>query len=91
MTRKDIIRKVVNLGLTHGKAKTSVEAVLQAINEGLTKEEKVKIAGFGTFYVKNKRARPGMNPKTGEKIQIVAKKYPVFKASPELRNKINKT
>ena len=90
MTRKDIIKKVVDIGLTRNKAKLAVESVLRTINECLSKGDKVKIAGFGTFYVKNKPARRGMNPKTGEKIQIPAKKYPAFKASPELRDKINK-
>lgn len=90
MTRKDIVKKVVGLGLTNSRAKMAVEAVLQTINEGLSKGDKIKIAAFGTFYVKNKPARQGMNPKTGEKIQIPAKKYPAFRASPELRNKINK-
>ena len=90
MTRKDIIKKVVDIGLTRNKAKLAVESVLRTINECLSKGDKVKIAGFGTFYVKNKPARRGMNPKTGEKIQIPAKKYPAFKVSQELRDKINK-
>jgi DNA-binding protein HU-beta len=90
MTRKDIIKKIVGLGLTHSKAKISMEAVMRAINNELSEGGKVKIAAFGTFYVKNKSARRGMNPKTGEKIQIPEKKYPVFKASVELRKLINK-
>jgi len=90
MNRKDIVKRIIDLGLTRNKAKLAVESVLHIINEALSKGGKVKIAGFGTFYVKNKSARQGMNPKTGEKIQIPAKKYAAFKASPELRKKINK-
>jgi nucleoid DNA-binding protein len=90
MTRKEIIIKLMDLGLTHNAAKSSVDAFLSAIAAGLEKGNKVKLSGFGTFYVKNKKARKGMNPKTGERIQVQAKKYPVFKASPELREQINK-
>ena len=90
MTRKEIINKVMELGLTYNNAKKAVDIFPSKVSEGLQKGQKVKIAGFGTFYVKNKKARQGINPKTGVKIQISAKKYPAFKASPSLREKVNK-
>ena len=89
MTRKEIIIKLMDLGLTHNAAKAATDSFLGAIAAGLENGNKVKIAGFGTFYVKNKRARKGMNPKTGERIQVQAKKYPAFKPSPELRDSVN--
>jgi len=90
MTRREIIEKLIGLGFTFNRAKKTFEAVLSAINDELGKGGKVKIAGFGTFYVKNKSARNGSNPRTQEKIKISAKKYPAFKPSPELRDKVNK-
>lgn len=90
MTRKELTNKVMALGLTYNKAKAAVEAFLDTINVSLQEGQKIKIAGFGTFYVKDKSARRGINPKTGERIQINSKRYPAFKASPELCNKINK-
>lgn len=90
MTRKEIIEKLVGLGLTFNRAKQSFEAILAAINNELGSGKKVKIAGFGTFYVKDKLSRNGSNPRTHEKITISAKKYPVFKPSPELKEKVNK-
>jgi nucleoid DNA-binding protein len=89
MTRKEIINKVMGLGLTYNSAKKAVDIFIAKISDGLQKGQKVKIAGFGTFYVKNKKARLGINPKTGVKIEISLKKYPAFKASPELRKKVN--
>jgi len=90
MTRKDVTKKITELGLTGNQAKNALETFLRTVNETLESGKKVKIPGFGTFYVKNKPAKQGTNPKTGEKIQIPEKKYPVFKASPELRELINK-
>jgi len=90
MTRKEIITKLVGLGFTFNRAKQAFETVLAAINSELGSGKKVKIAGFGTFYVKNKLSRNGSNPRTHEKITISAKKYPAFKPSPELRSKVNK-
>lgn len=90
MTRKDILRKIVELGLTRNKAKIVLETFLSIINETLQSKRSVKISGFGTFYVKNKPAKRGTNPKTGETIQIPEKKYPAFRASSELRKGVNK-
>ncbi len=89
MARKEIINKITGLGLTRQRAKVALDTFIKEIGEALKRQERAKIAGLGVFYVKDNPARKGMNPKTGEKIQIQAKKYPVFKPSPELRSLIN--
>ncbi|MEK7124029.1 MAG: HU family DNA-binding protein [Patescibacteria group bacterium] len=62
-----------------------VEGVFDIIKEKLGKGEEVAIAGFGAFKVADRKARAGVNPKTGEKIQIAATKVPKFKAGKELK------
>lgn len=65
-------------------AKAALEACLETIQEGLAGEGKVQIIGFGTFTVVEKEAREGVNPRTGEKIPIPARKVVKFKPSTEI-------
>lgn len=66
-------------------AEKAVASVLKAIQEGLKKDQKVQLIGFGTFAVKDRAAREGRNPKTGEKMTIPASKVVSFKASSALK------
>ena len=66
--------------LSRADAETAVNAVLGSIGDALAKGETVSIAGFGTFTVKDRPARQGRNPRTGESIAIAASKVPSFKA-----------
>jgi len=61
------------------------DTVIETITDELSKGGEVAISGFGTFSVKDKKARQGINPKTGEKIQIAASKAPKFKAGKRLK------
>ena len=80
MNKNELIRVVANnAGITLKEASIAVTAFIDAITEGLKAGEKVQISGFGTFEIKSKGEREGINPKTGEKIQIAASKTPVFK------------
>ena len=65
------------------------EKVLEIIKETLEKGEKIKISGFGNFVVRQKRARRGRNPQTGEEIEITARKVLTFKSSPILKQILN--
>ncbi|HSR13465.1 MAG TPA: integration host factor subunit alpha [Thermodesulfobacteriota bacterium] len=65
-----------------------VDQLFEIIAESLEKGEKVKISGFGNFSVREKRARKGRNPQTGEQIEISARRVVTFKASHILRNAI---
>jgi len=63
--------------------------VFEAITNGLKQGEDVAIAGFGTFEVRERAARTGRNPRTGEEIQIAATKNPAFKAGKALKDGVN--
>lgn len=65
-----------------------VDTIIDTITEELSKGEEVAFSGFGTFSVKDRKARQGVNPKTGEKIQIAASKAPKFKAGKRLKEAV---
>ena len=67
-----------------------MDAIFDGIASALDKGDKVAIVGFGTFLVKKRKARMGINPKTKEKISIPAKKVPAFKPGAELKAKVLK-
>jgi DNA-binding protein HU-beta len=77
-------------GLTKKDAEKAVNAVFDAVTEALAAGEKVQVVGFGTFEVRERAARKGRNPQTGEEIEIAAAKLPVFKAGKGLRETVSK-
>ena len=89
MNKNDLIRAVaVNAKLTKAQAKSAVDVAMDAVVEALQKGDKVSVSGFGTLFVQEKAARAGVNPSTGEKISIPAKKVVKFKAGADLASKI---
>ena len=76
--------------LSKKDAEKAVAAVIDAVTEELKKGEKVQLVGFGTFEVRNREARTGKNPRTGEAIKIEASKVPAFKAGRVLKDAVNK-
>ena len=76
-------------GLTKKAAEAAVNAANEAITEALKAGDKVQIIGFGTYEVKERAAREGRNPKTGETITIAASKAPVFSAGKALKDAVN--
>ena len=70
-------------------AEAAVNAMTAAIAEALKAGDKVQLVGFGTFEVKERAAREGRNPKTGEKITIAASKHPAFTAGKALKDSVN--
>jgi integration host factor subunit alpha len=90
MTKADIFEKVSDkLGLTKKESAEMVEAVFSLLKSTLETGEKLKIAGFGNFEVKQKADRRGRNPQTGETITIEARRILTFKPSPVLKAAIN--
>ncbi len=77
------------LQLTGSAAGAALDCVLDAIGEALAKGEDVRLAGFGTFAVKESPARTGRNPGTGETLAIAASKRTSFKAGKALRDAMN--
>mgnify|MGYP003303878500 FL=1 len=81
MNKMELVAAVAaEAGLTKAQAQKAVEATVNAIAGALKNGEKVQLVGFGTFSVVEKAAREGVNPATGAKIQIPAKKVAKFKA-----------
>jgi len=76
-------------GLKKKDAENAVNAVLSAVENALADGEKVQIAGFGTFEVKERAERIGRNPATRETITIPASKHPAFTAGKALKEKVN--
>jgi DNA-binding protein HU-beta len=76
-------------GLTKKDAEKAVNALFDSVQQELVEGGKVQMIGFGTFEVKERAARKGRNPRTGEDIEIPASKNPVFKAGKALKDAVN--
>ena len=74
--------------LSKKDAEKAVNAAVESIANALVQGEKVQIVGFGTFETKERAARTGRNPRTGEEIQIAAAKNPAFKAGKALKDAV---
>ncbi|WP_080000487.1 HU family DNA-binding protein (plasmid) [Bacillus cereus] len=74
--------------LTQKDAAAATQSVLDTITTALANGEKVQILGFGTFEVRERSARTGRTPQTGEEMQIAASKVPAFKAGKELKEAV---
>ncbi len=91
MTKSDLVERVAEkLDITKKEAEAIVGIVFGSIVEAIEKEEKVELRGFGCFKVKTKRARKGRNPRTGEEIDIPAKRVPYFKPGKDMKEAVNK-
>tara|TARA_X000000950_G_scaffold273303_1_gene356953 strand:- start:5352 stop:5624 length:273 start_codon:yes stop_codon:yes gene_type:complete len=75
--------------LSKSDASRALDAVINAVTESLKNAETVSLIGFGTFLVRERAARSGRNPKTGEAIQIAAAKVPAFKPGKALKDALN--
>ena len=92
LTKADLIDSIYdNMPFDKQKATQIVEDWIELIKDGLEKDSKVMISGFGGFEVKDKHARRGRNPQTGDKITLSARKVVKFKASQILRRELNES
>jgi len=90
MTKADIVESVYEMvGFSKKEAAQMVDTVFEVIKENLEEGEKIKISGFGNFVIKEKRARKGRNPQTGEEIEISPRKVLTFKPSQTLKKLLN--
>ena len=91
MTKAELINAVAQkTELSKKDSDKAVTAVVDAITEALAAGDKVALVGFGTFEVKERAEREGINPRTKEKIMIPASKLPVFKAGKALKEAVSK-
>ena len=90
MTKAELVDDVANAAeLTKKDAERLVKIVFESIIESLNQGEKIELRGFGSFRVRERGARRGRNPKTGEAVSIPAKRVPYFKPGKELKELIN--
>ena len=90
MNKTELINAIAAEGLSKKDAEKALNAMTGAIGDALAKGEAVQLMGFGTFSVKERAAREGRNPRTGETVKIAASKVPAFKAGKALKDKVNK-
>lgn len=91
MNKTELVSSVAEKAeLTKKDAEKAVNALFASIEEALAGGEKVQLVGFGTFEVRERKARTGRNPQTGEEIQIPAAKVPAFKAGKSLKEAVEK-
>ncbi len=90
MTKADLIDEVSRLAeLTRKDSEVIVETIFDSVVRSLRAGDKIEIRGFGSFRTRQRKARMGRNPKTGEKVEVPAKKIPFFKPSKELKDLVN--
>jgi integration host factor subunit beta len=90
MTKADLVEKVTRLGdLTRRDGEVIVETIFDSVITALQGGDKIEIRGFGSFRIRQRNPRIGRNPKTGERVEVPAKRVPYFKPSKELRDLVN--
>lgn len=91
MNKSDLVTKIASKsGLTKVDSTKALDALLETVKDALVDGEKVQLVGFGTFEVRERKAREGRNPRNPEeKIHIPASKAPVFKAGKTLKEAVN--
>ena len=91
MNKAELVAAIAaKTGDTKKGAEASVNAFVDVITDALAKGDKVQLVGFGSFEVRKRAARKGINPRTKEEIKIPASKAPVFKAGKALKDLVNK-
>jgi integration host factor subunit beta len=90
MTKADLVEEVAKVTeLTRKDSEVIVDTLFESVIKALRTGDKLEVRGFGSFRVRQRNARVGRNPKTGEKVEVPAKRVPYFKPSKELKDHIN--
>jgi integration host factor subunit alpha len=90
LTKADMAERLYEeLGLNKREAKDMVESFFDEIRESLAANEQVKLSGFGNFDLRDKRQRPGRNPKTGEEVPISARRVVTFRPGQKLKDRVD--
>ncbi len=89
LTKSDIVKQLNDkIGLNKREAKELVDSFFDNIKETLSQGHEVKLSGFGNFQLKNKSSRPGRNPRTGEDVEITARRVATFKSGQKLKESV---
>lgn len=92
MTKAELIEEVSRVSdLTKKHSEIIVDTVFKSIINALHRGDKIELRGFGSFRIRQRESRKGRNPKTGERVDVPAKKVPYFKPGKELKELINST
>lgn len=92
MTKQDIVRTIAEeVGLPHLKARELVQKTFDALVESLVREGRIELRNFGVFQIKQREARMGRNPRTGEPVHVMPKRVVVFKPGKMMEAKIQTT
>ena len=90
LTKFDIVNSLNDeIGLNKREAKELVDSFFKNIKKLLSQGQEVKLSGFGNFQLKNKPSRPGKNPRTGENVEITARRVVTFKSGQKLKESVN--
>jgi integration host factor subunit beta len=90
MTKADLIEEVARVtDVTRRDSEVIVETIFDSIVHSLRAGDKIEIRGFGSFRTRQRNSRVGRNPKTGDRVDVPAKKIPFFKPSKELKDLVN--
>jgi len=91
MTKSKLVEIIANHQdqITRREAEVVVSTIFAAIGDALSRGERVELRGFGSFYTKQRNARIGRNPKTGDTVQVPAKVVPQFKPGKDLRDRVD--
>ena len=90
MNKQELIENIAeSADITKAAAGRALDVVVDSITDSLKNGDSVVLVGFGTFSVRQRAARTGRNPQTGEQIQIAAARVPAFKAGKALKNAVN--
>jgi len=90
MNKSELVDSIAEKsGLNKSQAGEALNAMMESIGEALEAGDTISLVGFGTFTVKDRKARTGRNPKTGEELSIPASKVPSFKAGKNLKERLN--
>jgi len=91
MLRSELVMKLAeeHPHLPHKRVEQAVDVIFEEISAALERGDRVELRGFGAFSVRQRDARRGRNPRTGESVEVPAKRVPFFKAGKELRMRIN--
>nr|MEE4269947.1 HU family DNA-binding protein [Candidatus Krumholzibacteria bacterium] len=91
MTKAELVEIISEeTGVNKKDTSIIVNLIMENIGQALVRGDKVELRGFGSFKVKTRRARLARNPRTGESVDVPAKRVPFFKASNELKSGLNK-
>ncbi len=89
MTKKDIVLKITDMtGIKQVDVKTIVQKTFDVIVDSLVRNDKVELRNFGVFKIKERKARSGRNPRTGESVPVPPRKVVVFKPGLEMKQRI---